>query len=46
MKHQFCTFRLGELFMGIEVEKVQEVLRFDRATGPLSAGRARVTWTP
>ncbi len=27
MKSQFCTFFLGDLFMGIEVEKVQEILR-------------------
>ena len=27
MPHQFCTFHVGELFLGIEVERVQEVLR-------------------
>ena len=32
MTRQFCTFWLGELFMGIEVEKAQEVLRFRSAT--------------
>jgi len=27
MAHQFCTFHVGDLFLGIEVERVQEVLR-------------------
>jgi purine-binding chemotaxis protein CheW len=27
MEHQFCTFFVGDLFLGIEVERVQEVLR-------------------
>ncbi len=29
---QFCTFSLGDLFFGVEVEKVQEVLRFQEMT--------------
>ncbi len=32
MSHQYCSFRLGDLLMGIEVERVQEVLRFHGAT--------------
>jgi purine-binding chemotaxis protein CheW len=27
MAHQFCTFHVGDLFLGIEVERVQEVIR-------------------
>ena len=27
MSHQFCTFHVGDLYLGIEVERVQEVLR-------------------
>jgi purine-binding chemotaxis protein CheW len=27
MAQQFCTFHVGDLFLGIEVERVQEVLR-------------------
>lgn len=27
MTRQFCTFFVGELFLGIEVERIQEVLR-------------------
>ena len=27
MAQQFCTFYVGDLFLGIEVERVQEVLR-------------------
>jgi purine-binding chemotaxis protein CheW len=27
MPHQFCTFHVDDLFLGIEVERVQEVLR-------------------
>lgn len=27
MPHQFCTFYVGDLYLGIEVERVQEVLR-------------------
>ena len=27
MSQQFCTFHVGDLFLGIEVERVQEVLR-------------------
>lgn len=29
---QYCTFYLKELFLGIEVEKIQEVLRFQELT--------------
>ncbi len=29
---QFCTFRVGDLFLGIEVSQVQEVLRFQPMT--------------
>ena len=31
-QHQFCTFYLGDLFFGIEVHKVQEVLRHQHMT--------------
>ncbi|MDH5671901.1 MAG: chemotaxis protein CheW [Myxococcales bacterium] len=30
--HQICTFHLGDLFFGVEVEKVQEVLRYQQMT--------------
>jgi len=34
---QFCTFFLNDLFFGVEVEKVQEVIRFQETTRvPLS----------
>ncbi len=34
---QFCTFFLNDLFLGLEVEKVQEVIRFQETTRvPLS----------
>jgi purine-binding chemotaxis protein CheW len=29
---QFCTFFLGPLFLGVEVERVQEVIRFQKMT--------------
>ena len=29
---QFCTFFLNDLFFGVEVEKVQEVIRFQETT--------------
>jgi purine-binding chemotaxis protein CheW len=29
---QFCTFFLGPLFLGVEVERVQEVIRFQNMT--------------
>jgi purine-binding chemotaxis protein CheW len=29
---QFCTFFLNDLFFGVEVEKVQEVIRFQEMT--------------
>ncbi len=32
MAHQFCTFHVGDLFLGIEVERVQEVLRDSEIT--------------
>jgi purine-binding chemotaxis protein CheW len=31
-KQQFCTFFLDDLFFGVEVEKVQEVLRYQEMT--------------
>jgi purine-binding chemotaxis protein CheW len=31
-ERQFCTFTLGEGFFGVEVEKVQEVLRYQPMT--------------
>jgi purine-binding chemotaxis protein CheW len=32
MAQQFCTFYVGDLFLGIEVERVQEVLRDSEIT--------------
>jgi purine-binding chemotaxis protein CheW len=32
MERQFATFHLGELFLGVEVERVQEVLRYQEMT--------------
>jgi purine-binding chemotaxis protein CheW len=32
MERQFCTFSLGDLFLGIEVLKVQEVIRSQQMT--------------
>jgi len=32
MAQQFCTFYLGGLFFGVEVEKVQEVIRYQEMT--------------
>ncbi|HEY3930704.1 MAG TPA: chemotaxis protein CheW [Candidatus Koribacter sp.] len=32
MAQQFCTFYLGGLFFGVEVEKVQEVIRYQAMT--------------
>jgi len=32
MAQQFCTFYVGDLFLGIEVERVQEVLRGSEIT--------------
>ena len=29
---QYCTFYLGEHFFGVEVEKVQEILRYQKVT--------------
>jgi purine-binding chemotaxis protein CheW len=35
---QLCTFYLGDLFLGIEVEKVQEIIRYQEMTRvPLSS---------
>jgi purine-binding chemotaxis protein CheW len=31
-RHQFCTFFLDDLFFGAEVDKVQEVLRYQEMT--------------
>jgi len=31
-RRQFCTFNLGDLFLGIEVQRVQEVLRYQEVT--------------
>lgn len=34
---QFCTFQLGDLFMGVEVQKVLEIIRYQKMTPvPLS----------
>jgi purine-binding chemotaxis protein CheW len=30
--HQFCTFFLSDLFLGLEVEKVQEIIRYQNIT--------------
>jgi purine-binding chemotaxis protein CheW len=39
---QFCTFLLGEFYMGIDVRKVQEVLRYQKMTRvPLAPGVVR-----
>jgi purine-binding chemotaxis protein CheW len=39
---QFCTFILGDLFLGIEVLKVQEVLRYQEMTSvPLAPREVR-----
>ena len=36
-ERQFCTFTLGDGFFGVEVEKVQEVLRYqDMTSVPLA----------
>jgi purine-binding chemotaxis protein CheW len=40
MDRQFCTFSLGELFFGIEVLKVQEVIRAQAMTRVPLAPRA------
>jgi purine-binding chemotaxis protein CheW len=31
-RQQFCTFYLGPLFLGVEVERIQEVIRWQRMT--------------
>lgn len=39
---QFCTFHLGPLFIGVEVHRVQEVIRFQPMTGvPLAPPAVR-----
>ena len=39
---QFCTFRVDDLFFGVEVAKVQEVLRFQEMTSvPLAPKEVR-----
>lgn len=40
MERQFCTFSLGDLFLGIEVLKVQEVIRSQQMTRVPLAQRA------
>ena len=40
MNRQFCTFHLGELFLGIEVLEVQEVIRAQTMTRVPLAPRA------
>lgn len=38
MRKQYCSFHLGDLFMGVEVRHVQEVLRYQKMTRvPLAA---------
>lgn len=32
LRHQFCTFFIGHLYFGIEVLKVQEVIRYQQMT--------------
>ncbi len=40
--HRYCTFYLGEQFFGVEVERVQEVLRWQALTRvPLAPSRVR-----
>jgi purine-binding chemotaxis protein CheW len=41
MTPQFCTFHIGELFLGIEVERIQEVLR-DVAITPVPKAPAAI----
>src|SRR5690242_4587467 len=37
-KHQFCTFHVEDLFLGINVQQVQEVIRYQEMTRvPLAA---------
>ncbi|MCA9009002.1 MAG: chemotaxis protein CheW [Planctomycetaceae bacterium] len=31
-KHQFCTFYVGDMFLGINVQQVQEVIRYQEMT--------------
>ena len=32
LRNQFCTFHLDNLFLGVEVQKVQEVIRYQEMT--------------
>ena len=32
LESQYCTFRVGQMFFGLEVEQVQEVIRFQSMT--------------
>lgn len=32
MKHQFCTFHVDQLFLAIDVQQVQEVIRYQQMT--------------
>jgi purine-binding chemotaxis protein CheW len=42
MSQQYCTFHVGDLFLGIEVERVQEVLRdCDITPVPTAPGEIR-----
>lgn len=42
MAQQFCTFHVGDLFLGIEVERIQEVLRDITITPvPMAPGAVR-----
>jgi len=41
-KHQFCTFHVEDLYLGINVQQVQEVIRFQEMTRvPLAAAAIR-----
>lgn len=41
-ERQYCTFFLGDLYLGVEVVKVQEVLRYQEMTHvPLAPGAVR-----
>jgi len=40
MAHKFCTFHVGDLFLGIEVERIQEVLRGSVVTAVPKAASA------
>ncbi len=41
-KRQFCTFHVDNLFLGIDVQQVQEVIRYQQMTGvPLAPAAIR-----